>query len=417
MSDSITKVTHIGLGKKFTNSIKGIFLGLLLFFGSFVAIYLNEGRVNMANIARTAVEIEATETVDAELNGQLVSTTGEALTTETIGDDLYLKPGNYISVHRTVEMYAWEERSETKTEEHLGGSETQTTTYTYHKGWSQLPADSSTFEEPLGHENPQKLTDSESYTVGTAKIGNFDLDMRELSLPGHKDLVLDDEMLDLTSVRNASVASDDTASVTDAVVEGFSFSSDSADVEVSTGETAEEDNGESAKLGSNYVYIGYGSIATPDIGDLRISYSVVPNNINATVFARQNGQSLTKYYDEATDTTLYRMFEGSRASAIKQMQFEYKMMLWVFRIVGFLMMWTGLAMLFGPIVTLMGVVPAFGDISGFLVKVATFVVALVLSIVTVIIAMILHSWLAILIIALAGIAGVAAYLKLKGKKK
>ena len=39
-----------------------------------------------------------------------------------IGDD-FLKEGDYLSVQREVEMYAWEEDSETRTRKNIGGSD------------------------------------------------------------------------------------------------------------------------------------------------------------------------------------------------------------------------------------------------------------------------------------------------------
>lgn len=408
MADQITRVTHKGLGSKLVSSVKGIFFGILLFILSFGVLFWNEGTVNLAEVAKTSVEVSATETASAELNGKFVSTTGTVTSEETLGDNLYLKPGEYLSLRRRVEMFSWSEKTETKTEKKLGGGEEEVTTYTYTKEWVNSPSDSSGFEESVGHSNPSKTQDDYSTKVSSAKIGNFELDMGSLDLPGGKSLTLTDSMLDLSSVKGANLTDPGTVESS-----GFTVSGGSTDVEVTTGE-AETTAG--ATLGGNYIYLGQGSISSPEVGDLRISYSALDQDIVATVFAKQNGQKLAPHYDEKSEDTIYRMTRGSRDQGIAQYQQEYTMMLWVFRVLGFLMMWIGLSMLFGPLTTVMDVVPILGDLSSVVIKAVTFAIALVMSVITILISMILHSLLALIVIAVVTIGALAFYLKTKGKK-
>ncbi|MGD0577268.1 MAG: TMEM43 family protein, partial [Candidatus Staskawiczbacteria bacterium] len=161
MPDQFTTTSTTGYGSKIVNSISGVIFGLLLFVGSFVVLYLNEGRVDLSSIAKTAVEISsATVNADSSLNGKLVSATGIVSSTGNIGDNLFLNPGNYIAVERKVEMYSWVETKNTTTHNNTGGSSTTSTTYSYKKDWEENPADSSTFNYPDGHQNPGKSLDS-----------------------------------------------------------------------------------------------------------------------------------------------------------------------------------------------------------------------------------------------------------------
>ena len=87
MPDQYTHVTRHGYGSRIMKSIKGIFIGILLFVISFGVLYWNEGRVDLSKIAETAIEISA-DAEDVSASGQLVSVSGTIKTDETLGDGL-----------------------------------------------------------------------------------------------------------------------------------------------------------------------------------------------------------------------------------------------------------------------------------------------------------------------------------------
>ncbi|MEK7086035.1 MAG: TMEM43 family protein, partial [Patescibacteria group bacterium] len=142
MSDQYKVVTTKGYGSRIVDSIKGVGMGILLFLASFGVLYWNEGRVDLSEVAKNAVEISSTEVALAGVDGKLVSTNGKITSGETLGDGLYLNPGKYLSVHRDVEMYAWVEKTSSNSDTNLGGSETTETTYTYAKEWTSSPSSS-----------------------------------------------------------------------------------------------------------------------------------------------------------------------------------------------------------------------------------------------------------------------------------
>ena len=376
--NSHTVVTHKGYFKRLMESFGKVVLGIVLFIGSFAVLYMNEGRVDMSEVAVNAVEASA-ETVSAELDDQFVYVTGTVSTDEQVGDYLFLNEGDYLAVQRTVEMYAWVETSSEETETNLGGSETTTTTYYYNEEWVENVEDSNDFDDS-SYYNPSKTYESEGFTVSSAKIGAYDVNFDGLELPKFKKLSLDEEMLDLSEV---------------------------------------------GKLQQNYVYIPYvedymgtaqGSLSSPDIGDIRISYTVLDNNSDGTIFGKINGSNLETYYDADTEKSLYRFFDGGRDQALAILHGEFKMMLWMMRLLGFVMMWVGLASIFGPISVLLDVVPVFGALSRSVVGFITFLVALVLSIITIIISMIMHSIVALIITVLV-VCGIVLYImKKKGTK-
>ncbi len=121
-----------------------------------------------------------------------------------------------------------------------------------------------------------------------------------------------------------------------------------------------------------------------------------------TAFGEVRGGKLTPYLHE--DSPFYRALAGSRAEALSQLATEYKLTVWIMRIIGFFAMWIGMMMMLGPIPALLDVLPFLGNLGGGLIKLVLFPVALALSIVTILIAKVSHNPIA-LVAALIVIAG------------
>lgn len=366
---NITEVTTKGYFSRIGDAVKGVVFGLILFLGAFGVIYWNEGKVDISEIGKTATKVTA-ESVDTIAEGKLIAVTGKAVSTEKLGDGMFLKPADYLAVSRNVEMYAWVEKSESKSDTNTGGSETTTTTYSYSTNWTSAPGSSSSFKEPAGHTNPEMSIKADSFHVQSAKVGAYEVDMAKLTLPAYTDLNLTKEDLDLTK----------------------------------------------GVFENGYVLVGKGTLAAPQVGDLRISYSAVKNNLDGTVFGKLEGGKLVTYIDQPTNESLYRLFNGTFDEAIQQMHTEYTMWLWIFRALGFFMMWIGLSALFGPISVVLDVLPVLGSISRGAVGFLTFIVSLVLSIIAILTSMLLHSVVAMVVAAVVGIIIFVVVLKLKGKK-
>lgn len=397
--DRFTEVTTKGYGSRLLSAFGGIIGGLVLFFGAFVLLFWNEGRVDMSLIAKKAEPISSTE-MNTTLENKLVYTTGTLTTDSMIGDGMYLKEGNYVSVKRTVEMYAWEEEAEAKAEKKLGGSEETTTTYTYGKDWTNSPAKSSKFKKPEGHANPSLGIEGGVNTISSARVGVYSIDPSKAGTPASERLTLTAENTDLGNTP-------ETASGTTLTSSGVTMTGTGAMV-------ATTNNNDRARLLSNYIYIGKGTISSPEVGDIRISYEVSRPGSEVTVIGKLSGNKITPYSDGKN--TLYTLSGGSFEEAIQSMAAMHSTMGWVWRIVGFFMMWIGLSTVFSPLSVLLDVLPFLGSISRGVVSGITFVVALVLSIVTILLSMILHNIILLILIALAGLGAVFYMIKQKGKK-
>jgi hypothetical protein len=354
-------VTTTGYFQRIMQSVGGVLLGIVLFFSSFGVLFWNEGRVDLSKIAKKAEVVSAGQ-VDANKNGVFASVSGEVTTDSTLGDGLYLAPGMYLSISRIAEIYAWEEDSKSETTTNTGGSETTTTTYTYEKAWTSDPQDSSEFQEVTGHENQVQTQTETSLQTESINVGAWAVDGRSVDLPGGEQLTLNEERVTLPA---------------------------------------------GAQISGGYVYLNGADPALPAIGDERVKYTALMPGFDGTIFGEVDGTNgqIARYTDK-NGNAFYRIFEGGRDEALATMHGEYVMALWIFRFVGFLMMWIGLSMVFGPISALLDILPIFGRLSRTLIGGVTFLIAGLLSIVTILVSMILHSLVALIIVVLLIIGGI-----------
>lgn len=354
MANSYTQVTTKGYGTRIGNSVGAAIAGFLMFLVSFGLLYWNEGRTDLSSVAKNAVEVPSSSvSLDAALQDKLVSVSGEVTSDDTLGDDLYLKPGNYLLVERTAEMYAWVEKVTESSNTNVGGSETTTTTYDYVTEWTDDPKQENEFEYPEDHENPNMTIANDDVSVETLNVGVYSVD-GSVDLPVADELSLKKEMLSLSG---------------------------------------------GAELAGNYVFLGSGSLGSPELGDIRVSYRVVEAGFDGTVMGALDGEEIVGFVDEEGNE-LFRVFTGSRDAAISTLHEEFVVTTWILRFVGFLLMWFGLAGILGPIATLLDILPFLGSTTRFIASLVTFPVALVLSVVTILVSAILHNPIALIITVL-----------------
>ena len=358
--DRYIEVEETGWGQRITNSFLGILLGIALFFGSFVILYWNEGRIDFSQVAKQAIEISPTVANDSA-KGRLVVTTGEIVSNEVLGDDLFLKPGEYIALNRITEMFAWYETKDTRTEKKAGGSEKKITTYSYSKKWQNKPKDSSKFKKSAKHHNPQKTIADFFARVERASIGIYNLNMDELSFFKLPEIRLNPEILTL------------------------------------------EDN---VSLTGNYLFKGNSTIENPQIGDLRIKYLAIPNKAKVTIFGKLLANNQFGTYFHEGKHKFYQMFIGTKEEAIHALKTRHKILTWLFRLLGLGMMWMSLTLFIEPLGVVLDVIPFFGDFTRGIVGVSAFIIAFCLSTITILISMLLHNLIALAIaIVVAIIAG------------
>lgn len=366
MADQYAAGAKKSWGSAILDSFVGALIGLLLFLLAFAVLWNNEGTVDFSRIARTSVDVPAGK-IDPSASGKLVSLSGKLTSSDLVGDSQFLKPGNYIQLSRRVEMYAWAEKSKNAAQDKLGGGSENKTTYNYEKAWTASPKAASQFKYPAGHENPALLVESMTFTALTAKIGVYGVDPQAMELPKPRQLTL----------------------TPDKLLPG-------------------------SRLEGGYIFNGKGSLTAPQLGDIRISYGVVENNLSVTAFGQLEDDHLVPFLYKGKNR-LYRALKGSRDEAIAAIAAEHPATVWVVRIVGFLMMWGGLFLVLGPLNAWLKVFPWLGTAGRWLSSAVTFPIALVLSAVTVIIAIIAHNlWL--LLVVIAALAGGVYWAATRQKK-
>ncbi len=367
MPDQFTVRSHNSFGSNGVNSLLGALCGFLLFVVSFGVLYWNEGRVDFSKYASNAKVVSA-DVVDQTQNGKLVSTTGVTKTNALIGDK-FLKPGPYLSVQRKVEMYSWREHSETKTTNNNGGSSDRATTYTYKKEWSPYPQKSENFNYPEGHQNPPLLIKEAGERSRGATLGAYGLNVNELQL------------------RSGDY-------------QAIAVSADKAILEPGM------------KIDSGYIYQGAGVLANPQIGDVRISYRVLPLDQEYTIFGKLENGKIVSYQLPKDKGVLNHLVLGSHDSALVKMHGDYTSSLWIWRAVGFAMMFMGMLMIMAPLKAVAYVVPIFGNLTSGVSFAVALLGSLVLSGGTILISMLVRSiWVVVLLVVVMAVAMKKVYKK------
>lgn len=326
---------------------------ILAFVAATVVLWTNEGRVDFGRIGAESIPIE-TASIDPTKEGAFVAASGMLVGDAPVGDDSFLRPGNWLEVERLVEMYAWEERSS-------ADEDSDARDYTYRKAWTDSPADSSTFAQPEEHTNPPLTVSAGIFRPESGRLGVYGVDLGGVDLPNGEALVLDRERV---------VGRDDHT------------------------------------LAGEYIFIGAGTLAEPQVGDLRIRFQVVPGGRTATLFGRVAGEGIVPYLHRDRDR-LYRAFFSPREDALAEMSAEYRFALWGMRVFGLLLYWASFLLLFSPLTRLLGGVPFLGGLGKGLIAAVTFVAAVPLALAVATLAYLFHNPLALIVLVI--LAGIIFY--------
>lgn len=386
-------------------SFKGIVVGIGLFIAGFPFLFWNEGRAvetakSLEEGHGCAVELSEPK-VDPANEGKLVYTTGKAVTGDTIADPIFGVSINGIRLERKVEIFQWVEHSNTRRIE-KNGKKYDETTYTYSKKWTSAPVNSSSFKES-GHENPPVYSyPDERFQAGNVTLGEFSLPKKAIdriggsikfripqdftppSIPGVQ--VVGDEIYVAYSPASTVVQSDPALAAVSAVTSAVATTVRQAAV-------------------------------NPALGDQRITFTqVLPHDIS--IAAKQMGDTFgdwvssnkrTVYLQDDGNVSLDQLFvDAENANTI---------MTWILRLVGFLAMYIGLKMLFGPLTTLVDKIPLVNWLVGSLASLTAFVIAAVCALVTIAIAWFVYRPV-LGCILLAGAAALVVFIvKRKAEKK
>ena len=273
--------------------------------------------------AGLVITVEPTK-IEPGNEAKLVHVTGDIKSGAPLRDPEFGVTATALQLVRTVEMFQWKEETRTETRKNLGGSEETITTYTYQRVWSDSRNDSSRFRRPEGHNNPDMRYRRAAVVARDATLGAFRPGERVLQqLPTDRELRVEPAVADGLRGRVGGPVH---------VVDG--------------------------KL-----YFGVNP-NEPRIGDLRISFAVAPAG-PASVIGRQTGADFTEYQTKAGDRLLMAR-PGARTSAemFKAAQDENRILTWLLRGAGAVLMFVGFMLILNPLVVVADFVPLIGSILG-----------------------------------------------------
>ena len=346
MSDSFTEVSTQGWFSRIGGSIKGILFGLLMAVVAVPLLFWNEGRAvkrhKTLQEGAGAVVSVASDKVDAANEGKLVHLSGVADTTETLTDAKFGVSVQGLKLRRSAEMFQWKESTKTEKVKKLGGKEETRTTYTYSKEWSPTLIKSGDFKKPAGHENPASMpVSSNTWQAREVRLGAFALTDR------------------LVGKINAW-----------------------EDIAIASGAEVPAGLDEGMKVANGGYYLG-ADPGSPQVGDLRVSFAkVMPTEVS--VVSKQVQGSFEPYVSkvggnlellEAGVHSAEAMFAAAEASN--------RMMTWILRLVGFVVMFIGLGLILRPLRVVADVLPLAGSVVGMGIGFVSFIVAAIVSLVVI----------------------------------
>lgn len=324
-NDTYTEVTRESWGSRLKGSLRGIVIGLILIAVAVWLLFTNEGRAvrrakSLAEGGGAVVSVTA-DRVDLAHEGALVHVSGAAETEEILQDPAFGVSVFGLHLERRVEMYQWRENRERETEKKVGGGTETRTTYSYERVWSDDPIDSSGFKRPEGHTNPGSFPVSpRAVTASRVFLGAYRLP------PSVVNRLRDFEPLDPPAK-----------------------------------DALPEEIRDRSRVREDLVYVGEDP-ARPEVGDLRIRFAYVPPG-PASVVAQQVGDSFGPYPTEAGDTIeLVRSGVASAEAMFTAAERSNRILTWLLRGGGFLLMFVGIGMLLRPLSVLADVVPFVGNL-------------------------------------------------------
>ena len=371
-SGDVTETTSKSWFEKIVDSIKAIFIGFLLVIVSCVLMFWNEGRS-----AETAAALRegaglvvsvSTEKVDPANEGQLIHVAGSTTSTRPIRDADFGVDANGLILARKIEMYQWKEDKHSETQKKLGGGEETVTRYSYSKEWSDKAIDSGSFRNSADHRNPQMPNlHSREFYAADAKLGAYTLNEKVLELLDAKEKFEAPESA-LTQARAHL--------------------------------------GQRAKVLQGLVYAG-NNPDSPAVGDVRVSWNTLPL-VPVSVVARQTQSTFSPYIAKNRHELL--MAESGIVDAalmFKHGEDENRIITWILRFVGVLLMFIGFRVMLSLLEALADVIPLLGNIIGAGASAVALVCTLSLAPIVIAIAWIVYR--PIIGIAILIIGGAIAY--------
>ncbi len=327
--DRITQTTQRSWFQRLGSAFTGVLVGLVMAAVSVVVLGWNEGRsiAQMRGLSEGARMVVSAPlaTIDPANEGRLIHLSGLLRVEGRRTDPLSGVSAEGVSLKRSIELYQWSEtrRSETRTK--LGGGEETVTTYTYARGWSSTPEDSTRFHTPQGHENPAPLLEDTLVSAEEGQVGAYRVDRRLLNAfqPSIPVLVSEEDARALSTALSRPV-----------------------------------------RVETDALYVGMDP-ARPAVGDIRIRYTAAPAG-SVSVVAAQSGGALAPFTARSgAEIFLVTPGMATAQEMLQQARDGNQVLTWVLRLGGVVGLIVGFGLILAPLPTLADVLPPLGAVVRF----------------------------------------------------
>ena len=353
-------------GNRLLNSFFGVLLGIAFFLGSFALLGWNEYDAvrqtgAITELDRVALADVRAESVEAANEGKLVHIAAEAVAEDELEFREFGVREKAIHLRWETSIYQWEESTR---------EEDDHTHYEYDKEWVDQPIDSSHFHDSgYSNEGSTKHFHDGSEQAKHVNFGAFQLtDALIRQIDNEQRHPLPPEII--SDVRPAG-----------RVVDGVFYTGDPSH---------------------------------PEIGDEKVEVFIVLPQQPVTVMAQQSGNTFSAYQTKVgIPKSLLYLGKLTKEQVIGKQRTEAAVRRWLFRALGFIFMWIGLALILGPIKALVSFIPLASRLLEGAIGLVTFFIAAGLSFLTIAMA-----WFAVrplMSIVLFAIAGAALYFAFRTK--
>lgn len=324
-NDQFTEVENVSWVGRIGGAFKGILVGLIMFVAAFPLLFWNEGRsvkeYKTLQEGGGAVVSIASDRIDPAKAGLLIHVTGKADSGASLKDPVFGVSAKALKLKRSVEMYQWHEKSQSKTEKELGGGTKTVTTYTYNQEWSDKLIHSSNFKHPNGHQNPGAIPyESTQIVADKVTLGAFTLSSSLVGMiNNYESLPVSDDTPLPAGLRNKAKLLDG----------GFYFGNDPA---------------------------------TPQVGNVRVKFSVAkPTEVS--IVAKQIETTFEPYFAK-TGGSIELLQTGifSAEGMIQKAQDDNILLTWILRLAGFVLLLIGINLILRPLSVFADILPMLGNI-------------------------------------------------------
>lgn len=318
--------------KKVKNSVQGVILGIIFLLAGTILIWWNEGNTvknlkAVDEIQKNVIDIKS-DSINPSNDQKLVATNGEInILDESLKDDTFGIQQKSIKLKRIIEIYQWKETEKKDSNDRV--------TYQYEKDWETELIDSSEFHKS-GYTNPTyQPYNNETFIAEEVKIGQFYLNKEQ------KENIPTPTRLEITQGSYLPY--------------GY-------------------------QLKNNYITNAQ-DINNPNIGDIRISY-VYNSYKNISILALQNEDSFADYIS-SNGVKINRVEEGllNSNAIIDKIISENKMIKWVFRGLGAILVILGYTFILNLITTATSFIPIIGNIVGTGIALVSFLLGCIHSLI------------------------------------